>query len=101
QTVHRHSQIWKVAHEAARNFRNGRSTNLWLAVVHTKRAILREERRDVFRIMTAPRFRVTPRKLCHVVTRHPYYRSDVINGILKCVQCRIDLGGVETDKAQC
>src|SRR5881396_2167359 len=29
------------------------------------------------------------------------YRSDVINGILKCVQCRIDLGGVEIDNAQC
>src|SRR5437867_11967737 len=29
------------------------------------------------------------------------YRSDVINGILKCVQCRIDLGCVEIDNAQC
>src|SRR2546423_4390007 len=42
-----------------------------------------------------------PRRHSSHVTRHPYYRSDVINGILKCVQCRIDLGGVETDKAQC
>src|SRR5438876_7196224 len=29
------------------------------------------------------------------------YRSNVINGILKCVQCRVDLGCVEIDNAQC
>src|SRR5206468_9014650 len=29
------------------------------------------------------------------------YRSDVINGILKCVQCRVNLGRVEVDDAQC
>src|SRR5437867_3516682 len=29
------------------------------------------------------------------------YRSDVINGILKGVLCRIDLGCVENDNAQC
>ena len=25
----------------------------------------------------------------------------MINGILKCVYCRIDFGGVEVDNAQC
>src|SRR6476661_4034146 len=35
------------------------------------------------------------------ITRQFYYCPDVINGILKCVQCRVDLGGVEIDDAQC
>src|SRR5262249_5087384 len=34
------------------------------------------------------------------VTRHFYHRSHVINGILKCVQRRIDLGCVEIDNVQ-
>src|SRR6202158_5560018 len=33
--------------------------------------------------------------------RRNNYRSDVINGILKCVQCRVNLGRVEIDNAQC
>ena len=29
-----------------------------------------------------------------------YNRSDVINGILKCVECRVDLFPIKSDKAQ-
>src|ERR1044072_6791593 len=34
------------------------------------------------------------------VTRHFYYRSNVINGMLKFIECGIDLVRIKIDKAQ-
>src|SRR3954447_4279453 len=53
------------------------------------------------RLHQAFAYRAAKSFISSLVTTWNNYRSDVINGILKCVQCRIDLRCVEIDDMQC
>src|SRR4029453_12173995 len=66
QLVERHDHVGKIAYESLRDLGNRRSPNRGRSIVYAQRTPPREECRDAFRILAAPRLGVTLCELSYV-----------------------------------